>query len=137
MKRSLPLLTITIMILVCSCRQKSAPVQIQVQAPAVLTSASLKMIAAKIYVTPGKEEEFIKSAKMIIDSTHTEPGCLEYTLYQDPNNKSNFLMFERYKNQAAIDAHFAAGYFKAFGKMAGELTSRPTEIKIYDITESK
>jgi quinol monooxygenase YgiN len=96
-----------------------------------------KMITAKVYVKPGREDDFIKAAQWIIDLTHKEAGCLEYTLYQDPVNKTNFFFFERYRDQAAIDAHFAASYFKEFGQKAGEMTSQATEIKIYEIFENK
>jgi quinol monooxygenase YgiN len=96
-----------------------------------------KMITAKVYVKPGLEDDFIKAAQLIIDLTRKEGGCLEYTLYQDPVNKTNFLFFERYRDQAAIDAHFAASYFKEFGQKAGEMTSRATEIKIWEIFENK
>jgi quinol monooxygenase YgiN len=96
-----------------------------------------KMITAKVYVKPGQEDNFIKAAQTIIDLTHKEEGCLEYTLYQDPVNKTNFFFFERYRDQAAIDAHFAASYFKEFGQKAGEMTSQATEIKIWEIYENR
>ncbi len=96
-----------------------------------------KAITAKIYIKQGMEDEFIKSARWIIDNTLKEQGCLEYRLYQDPYNKSNFFFFEKYKDQAAIDVHFGAPYFKEFGTKVGEMTSQPTEIKIYNISESK
>ena len=136
MKNAILILILIMSVVLVSCKQKTAPAT-QKATETIHPAQSLKMIVAKIFVKPGKEEEFIKSAKMIVDSTHLEQGCLEYTLYQDPDNRSNLLMFERYKDQAAIDTHFGASYFKAFGKIAGELTSKPTEIKIYDIAESK
>jgi quinol monooxygenase YgiN len=67
------------------------------------------------------------------DSTLKEPGCTGYQLYQNPYDKTSFLVFETYKNQAAIEAHFAASYFKAFGDKIGPLTSKPNEIVIYDV----
>lgn len=96
-----------------------------------------KMITAKVFVKPGREEDFIKAAQWIIDLTHKEEGCLEYTLYQDPVNKTNFFFFERYRDQAAVDAHFAASYFKEFGQKAGEMVSQASEIKVWEIFENK
>jgi len=119
-----------------SCKPKTSapPTAIEVQGQKIEVQ---KMITAKVYVTPGREDDFIKAAQTIIDLTHNEEGCLEYTLYQDPVNKTNFFFFERYKDQAAIDAHFAASYFKEFGQKAGEMTSQATEIKIWEIFENK
>ena len=133
MKTRILILAFILTIVGVSCKPKS---QAPVDQPAVSVQAagSQKMIAAKVYIKPGLEEDFITAAKWIVENTLKEEGCLEYTLYQDPNNKSSFLFFERYKNQAAIDAHFAASYFKEFGSKIGEMTARATEIKIYDIS---
>ena len=92
-----------------------------------------KIIAAKIYIKPEKVNEFTKMFQGMIDSTLKEPGCTGYQLYQNPYEKTSFLVYENYKNQAAIDAHFAAPYFKSFGDKIGPLTSKPTEIVIYDV----
>ncbi len=92
-----------------------------------------KIIAAKIYIKPEKVNEFTKMFQAMIDSTLKEPGCTGYQLYQSPYEKTSFLVYENYKNQAAIDAHFAAPYFKSFGDKVGPLTSKPTEIVIYDV----
>lgn len=129
MKTKILLLSVLFIALAAGCKTKS-PEQ---QAPADLSAGMPKMITAKVYIKPGLEEDFIKVAQWIIDNTHKEEGCLEYTLYQDPYNRSNFFFFERYKDQAAIDLHFAAPYFKEFGDKISDWTSQPTEIKILDI----
>lgn len=136
MKKVILLASAVMLLLSLSCKPKTT-------APAAAIAVEgqkievQKMITAKVYVKPGREDDFIKAAQWIIDLTHKEEGCLEYTLYQDPVNKTNFFFFERYRDQAAIDAHFAASYFKEFGQKAGEMTSQATEIKIYEIFENK
>lgn len=96
-----------------------------------------KMITAKVFIKTGKESEFLSAAKVIVANTNKEGGCLGYMVYQDPYEKTNFIFVERYKNQAAIDAHFAAPYFKEFGTKISDMTSKPTEIKIFDIAGEK
>jgi autoinducer 2-degrading protein len=97
------------------------------------TTEYSKIIAAKLYIKPEKVNEFTKLFQGMIDSTLKEPGCTQYQLYQNPYEKNSFLVFETYKNQAAIDAHFAAPYFSSYGEKIGPLTSKPTEIVIYDV----
>lgn len=97
------------------------------------TTEYSKIIAAKLYIKPEKVNEFTKLFQGMIDSTLKEPGCTQYQLYQNPYEKNSFLVFETYKNQAAIEAHFAAPYFKSYGDKIGPLTSKPTEIVIYDV----
>ncbi|MDP4223917.1 MAG: putative quinol monooxygenase [Bacteroidota bacterium] len=96
-----------------------------------------KMIIARVYIKPGMEDTFINTAKTIIENSNKEEGCLGYMLYQEPYEKTNFVFVEKYRNQAAIDAHFATEYFKEFGTKIADLISRPTEIKIIDIAAEK
>jgi quinol monooxygenase YgiN len=126
MKKSLILIMFMISIIGMSCSQKPT-------APSIMK----KMIIAKAYVKPENIEEFISSAQGIIASSNREPGCLGYQLYQDPVQKTNFIFVESYKDQAAIDAHFAAPYFKEFGSKIAGMISSPTEIRIIDVSGEK
>ena len=135
MKTKILILSIVLGFAAFSCKQKNAPVvsespQAEAAAPA---PDYPKMIIAKAFVKPGKEADFINAAKSIIENSNKEEGCLGYMLYQDPYEKTNFIFVEKYKNQAAIDFHFAAPYCGEFGTVTEALFSKPLEIKIIDI----
>jgi quinol monooxygenase YgiN len=136
MKKVFLIPTILFTIVAISCKPKATTpaeakvvegVQIEVQ----------KMITAKVFIKQGMEADFAEAAKWMIDTTLTEEGCLQYTLYQDPYNPANFFFFERYKNQEAVDKHFAAPYFSEFGNKIGDMTSKPAEIQVWDIFPNK
>src|SRR5512133_345849 len=88
------------------------------------------MIIAKLTVKAEKVEAFTEAAKEIIEKSNKEPGCKSYQLYQDPYDNTKFVFVEEYKNQAAVDAHFAADYFKAFGPKIAAFVEVPAEIKV-------
>ncbi len=104
----------------------------QVTAPAVETKM---MIVAKLTVKPDKTKDFIDAAREIIEKSNKESGCISYQLYQDPYDNSKFVFVEEYKNQAAVDAHFAAGYFKAFGPKISDFVEGPAKIKIVSVAK--
>jgi quinol monooxygenase YgiN len=93
------------------------------------------MITAKILVKADKVKEFIEAAKEMIEKANKESGCKFYQLYQDPYNNTRFMFVEEYKNQAAVDAHFATDYFKAFGAKIGPLVQEPAKIKIVTVAK--
>lgn len=136
MKKFLFLLAFTGALFLLSCKQKSTPAEAVPAVPAASVETQ-KMITARVFIKEGHEEEFATAAKWIIENTLKEEGCLEYTLYQDPYNKANFFFFERYKDQAAVDAHFAAPYFTEFGTRIGDITSKPAEIQVWDISPNE
>jgi quinol monooxygenase YgiN len=115
-----------------SCNQNTSSEQNKPEA-AVVKTDNQRIIEAKIFVKPGSEAEFIEAAKYIIEKTNNEEGCIFYQLYQDPYIKTNFIMVEKYKNQAAVEFHFAQDYFSEFGKRIANLTSQPGEKMVYDI----
>jgi quinol monooxygenase YgiN len=93
------------------------------------------MIVANVSVKPEKVKAFTEAAKEIIENTHKEAGCRFYQLYQDPYESTKFVFVEQYDNQAAVDAHFAADYFKAFGPKIADLVTEPAKIKIVSVAK--
>ena len=95
------------------------------------------MIVAKLNVKPDKVKAFTEAAKEIIEKSNKEPGCKSYQLYQDPYDNTKFVFVEEYKNQAAVDAHFASDYFKAFGPKISDLVAEPGKIKIISVAKEE
>jgi quinol monooxygenase YgiN len=91
------------------------------------------VIIAKLPVKPEKTKNFIAAAREIIEKSNKETGCTSYQLYQDPYDQSKFVFVEEYKNQAAVDAHFATEYFKAFSPKIADFVSGPAVIKIVTV----
>ena len=135
MKTKLIFLSAATVILLFACKPKTTGQSDQqaILTEEVRTPDYQKMITARVFIKPGMEADFISAATMMIENSNKEEGCLGYMLYQDPYEKTNFIFVEKYRNQAAIDAHFASSYFKEFGNVSAGMTSRPMEIKIYDI----
>jgi quinol monooxygenase YgiN len=136
MKTKILIMSVLFTVFGFACKQKTPAVQ---QQPEVTVQPVdyLKMITAKVFIKAGKESDFISAAQVIIGNTRKEEGCIYYSLYQDPYERTNFIFVEKYKNQAAIDAHFAAPYFKEFGTKTADMTASPSEIKILDIAGEK
>jgi quinol monooxygenase YgiN len=133
MKIKILILSLILCTIGMSCKPKTSETSSQ-PGTAVQSNGLKKMILAKVYIKPGNESDFIEAAKVMIENSNKEEGCLGYMLYQDPYEKTNFIFVESYKNQAAIDTHFSTSYFKEFGGKIADITSKPSEIKILDIS---
>ncbi len=69
----------------------------------------------KVDVKAGKESEFEDLVRQMSEaSLRNEPGCLQYNLCKTTEH-DNFVILEKYADQAALDAHRKAGYFKELG----------------------
>ena len=95
------------------------------------------LIGAKLKIKADQVDAFIAAAKEIIAASRAEPGCISYTLYQDPYERTAFFFFEEWKDQAAIDFHFATPHFKAFGAKLKDMADGAADITIYSSSGEK
>lgn len=132
MKSKVFVLSLLIAFTAFSCKPKTPAAEPQ-QNVAAQPAEKQTMIIAKVSIKPENVKDFINAAQTIIKSSNEEEGCIEYNLFQSPYDEAKFVFVEKYKNQAAIDFHFAQPYFKEFGTTIANWTAGPSEIKIYDI----
>lgn len=101
------------------------------------TEQMKKVIRAKISINPEKVDAFIEATKSLVELSRAEEGNISYTLYQDPSDKTQFIFFEEWKDQAAIDFHFNTDHFKSFNSTVGEYAAAPAVVNIYDVISER
>ena len=85
---------------------------------------SIAVLKAK----PGQQQALKQGLLALVEPTRTEPGNLDYVLFELRDEPGTFYMREAFKNQAALDAHFATPYFKAFAAAANGLLKEPLQL---------
>src|ERR1700758_197507 len=63
---------------------------------------------------PGREQELENQLHALLAPTRSEPGCLAYELHRDPEDHCQFMFYEKFKSQEALDAHVSSPHFKKF-----------------------
>jgi quinol monooxygenase YgiN len=88
-------------------------------------------VIAKLKVQPGKDAEFEAAAKQMIATVkESEPNTLTYILHKNTKDATEFVYYEVYQDQAALDAHGKTDHMKAFGGKIGALLAGRPEISI-------
>ena len=59
----------------------------------------------------GEADRVEEALRKMVAPTRAEPGNLDYQVFRDPADPSRFVLFERYADAAAFDAHRAAPHF--------------------------
>ena len=85
---------------------------------------SIAVLKAK----PGQEQALKAGLLALVEPTRTEPGNLDYVLFELRDEPGTFYMREAFKNQAALDAHFAMPYFLRFAATADDLLQEPLKL---------
>lgn len=64
-------------------------------------------------IKPGKVAAFKASFARCKQSTLKEPGCMDYGVYQSPEDSTEFLIHEVWLNQAELDKHGQTPHLQA------------------------
>jgi len=89
-----------------------------------------KVIVARLSVKPEHINDFKGHAIQMVESTRKEPGCIIYTLYQEVNNSPDFIFYEEYTNDEAIQYHRGSAHFKQFGEKIGHMVTN-RDVAVY------
>jgi quinol monooxygenase YgiN len=74
------------------------------------------VINAIIYTfAPEDADRAAEILRELRDETLKEPGCASYEVARSIESPNVFVLFEQYKDQAALDAHLASELFDRLG----------------------
>ncbi|HEY3001568.1 MAG TPA: putative quinol monooxygenase, partial [Kribbellaceae bacterium] len=60
----------------------------------------------------GHESVAARLLRQNAEASRTEPGCLEFTVYQEIDDRRVILLYERYTDEDAFQAHRQTPHFK-------------------------
>lgn len=72
------------------------------------------IIAGRIEIDPTQRDRAAEAARQMMEGSNAEPGCIEYTISADLRQDDLFHIFERWEDQAALDAHFKTPHMGVF-----------------------
>ncbi len=89
-----------------------------------------KKVIARLFIKNESIDSFKKQAAVIIQKTRKEKGCLFYSLFQDVTSTGEFLFYEEYASQEALDIHSNSEYLNIFRTSISNMQSKE---KVVDI----
>jgi quinol monooxygenase YgiN len=92
---------------------------------AVIVFASFRPIA-------GKEHELQELLSWMGEHTRKEPGCERYDLYRRHDDGETFHLFERYRDNEALEQHRASDHYIEYRRRVGDLLQEPIDVLVLD-----
>jgi quinol monooxygenase YgiN len=84
-------------------------------------------------VKAGSEKAFEEAFKPCLKGTRNEPGCIAYFLNHDVDDPETFIVFERFKNVAALEAHAKTPHVTELLKKIGSLIDGEPKVRVLEI----
>ena len=79
------------------------------------------------HVAPGRADAYEKRMLADLDATRAEPGALQFHIHRDRSNPNRFVIYEAWKDIAALRSHFEKPYVKKFVADTAEYVDRDME----------
>ena len=80
---------------------------------------------------PGKEEEVARLFRALQEESRKEPGCLLYVVQCHRDDPARFLVYEQYKDDAALEAHRSTPHFLKIARGDLPQVADRTETNLY------
>jgi quinol monooxygenase YgiN len=71
-------------------------------------------INAILKAKPGKEEQLRSELLKVIGPSRAEEGCLNYSLHESTENKSTFVFYETWKDEASLKSHIESVHYNQY-----------------------
>jgi quinol monooxygenase YgiN len=72
------------------------------------------ILAVHVIIKAGHEEEVIEPLRKLETATRLEPGCVAYVVQRSREDRRHYLVYEQYKDEAALEAHRNSPHFKQY-----------------------
>lgn len=98
-------------------------------------ASPMLIVAGTIRVNPAKRSELLEAVAPMVVASNAEAGCHAYVFSPDVDDDGLLHLFERWENQAALDAHFASEHMAEWQQRAAALEILERDILKYTIAE--
>ena len=72
------------------------------------------VVIAQYRAQAGETDRVEEALRKMVAPTRAEPGNLDYQVFRDPSDRSLFVLFERYADSDAFEAHRATPHFATY-----------------------
>ena len=91
------------------------------------------VVIATVRAKAGKERKLAEVLKRFLAPTRKESGCIQYDLHIDKNDPTAFAFYERWVDDAALDAHLNAPHITSGFAAMASLIDGPASIGKYSL----
>jgi quinol monooxygenase YgiN len=95
------------------------------------------LIAGTIRIPFEKVADARAPARRMVEATRAEDGCVRYAFAEDVLDPGLIHVSELWRDQAALDRHFASAHMAEWRKAGRELGIHDRNLHIYEVGEGR
>lgn len=95
------------------------------------------LIVGTVRLPPAALDEARPHMRQLVEASRAEDGCAEYRYAEDILNPGLIHVTERWRDQAALDHHFATAHLAAWRAAAADLGLFERDLSLYEVGEPR
>jgi quinol monooxygenase YgiN len=95
------------------------------------------LIAGTVRIPPANLDAFKPHMQAMLTASRAEDGCITYSYAEDVAEPGLVRVFEAWRDQAAIDAHFQTAHMAAWRAAWPEFGVSDRRLSIYEIASER
>lgn len=89
------------------------------------------IILALFKSKPEFKDKAYQELKLLVEHTKKEPGCIKYELHLSLNEPTQFMLYEEWENQNALDLHKESSHLAHFRTTRMEYLSEQPNVSLW------
>lgn len=90
------------------------------------------VVVATLKTQQGQEDAAREALLELVEATHSDEGCILYSLHQGQQDRTRLTFVERWASQGDLDAHMGSDHIAAVLARADELLAEAPDIVVFD-----
>jgi quinol monooxygenase YgiN len=92
------------------------------------------VVVGDIYTLLGRQ--VVELLRETQDRVRLEPGCVAYVFAEVVADPGRYVVIQEWRDDAALQAHYASDAFQAYQARVGALVARPSDVRIHRVAET-
>jgi quinol monooxygenase YgiN len=94
------------------------------------------LVVGDIHTLQGRRADVVELLRETQDRVRREPGCVSYAFAEVVADPGHYVVVQEWRDEPALEAHYASQAYATYQQHIGELISRPSEARIHRVAET-
>lgn len=95
------------------------------------------LVAGTIKYQPGIIQKLKADMQKVVAATRREDGCINYDFAVDVTQPDTLIIFERWRDQKALDAHFQSAHMAEWRKAGAAAGPAERNLSVWTVDEGR
>jgi quinol monooxygenase YgiN len=94
------------------------------------------VVVGDIYGLVGRADQLVELLRETQERARSEPGCAAYAFAEVIGDPGHYVVLQEWRDEAALEAHYASPHFRRYQERVGEFLARPSEVRLHRVAQT-